>query len=80
MNTIQNPKSSDFLGVSLAGGISIGNLSTYARQTVKKPVAYGGKKIIQAGPIRRNRAKVGRNDPCPCGSGQKVKSCCPKWL
>ena len=24
----------------------------------------------------RDRAKVGRNDPCPCGSGKKYKKCC----
>jgi SEC-C motif domain protein len=24
----------------------------------------------------RNEAKVGRNDPCPCGSGKKFKKCC----
>jgi hypothetical protein len=24
----------------------------------------------------RMRAKVGRNDPCPCGSGRKYKKCC----
>jgi SEC-C motif len=27
-------------------------------------------------PIRRGGAKVGRNDPCPCGSGKKYKQCC----
>lgn len=27
-------------------------------------------------PIRREGAKVGRNDPCPCGSGKKYKKCC----
>ena len=26
-------------------------------------------------PIRRNNTKVGRNDPCPCGSGKKYKHC-----
>ena len=26
--------------------------------------------------IRRESAKVGRNDPCPCGSGKKNKKCC----
>ena len=26
-------------------------------------------------PIRRGQAKVGRNDPCPCGSGKKFKHC-----
>ncbi len=28
--------------------------------------------------IRRNTPKVGRNDPCPCGSGKKYKKCCGK--
>jgi uncharacterized protein YecA (UPF0149 family) len=27
-------------------------------------------------PIRRETPKVGRNDPCPCGSGKKFKKCC----
>ncbi|MGD9164120.1 MAG: SEC-C metal-binding domain-containing protein, partial [Chromatiales bacterium] len=27
-------------------------------------------------PVRRNASKVGRNDPCPCGSGKKYKKCC----
>ncbi len=26
-------------------------------------------------PVRRAEAKVGRNDPCPCGSGKKYKRC-----
>ena len=25
--------------------------------------------------IRRDTPKVGRNDPCPCGSGKKFKNC-----
>ena len=28
------------------------------------------------GTIRRDQPKVGRNDPCPCGSGKKFKKCC----
>jgi preprotein translocase subunit SecA len=27
-------------------------------------------------PIRRSIPKVGRNEPCPCGSGKKYKNCC----
>ena len=27
-------------------------------------------------PLRREEPKVGRNDPCPCGSGKKYKKCC----
>jgi preprotein translocase subunit SecA len=31
-----------------------------------------------AEPIRNLGHKVGRNDPCPCGSGKKFKNCCGK--
>ncbi|MEE1085942.1 MAG: SEC-C metal-binding domain-containing protein [Schaedlerella sp.] len=31
----------------------------------------------QSGTIRKEK-KVGRNDPCPCGSGKKYKKCCGK--
>jgi len=27
-------------------------------------------------PVVRPGSKIGRNDPCPCGSGRKYKSCC----
>jgi preprotein translocase subunit SecA len=30
------------------------------------------------GTYRREGAKIGRNDPCPCGSGRKYKQCCGK--
>lgn len=43
--------------------------------------AAGGE--TEAGParpqpvtVRRSQPKVGRNDPCPCGSGKKYKQCC----
>jgi preprotein translocase subunit SecA len=26
--------------------------------------------------VKRTEDKVGRNDPCPCGSGKKYKKCC----
>ncbi|OIO02710.1 MAG: preprotein translocase subunit SecA [Desulfovibrionaceae bacterium CG1_02_65_16] len=29
-------------------------------------------------PVKRAAAKVGRNEPCPCGSGKKFKNCCGK--
>lgn len=28
------------------------------------------------GTYKKIQAKVGRNDPCPCGSGKKYKKCC----
>ena len=41
----------------------------------------GGKAPRTSGsnePIVNNEPKVGRNDPCPCGSGKKYKNCCGK--
>ena len=32
--------------------------------------------VASHAPLRREAPKVGRNDPCPCGSGQKYKKCC----
>ena len=34
----------------------------------------------ESAPVRRTvkKVKVGRNDPCPCGSGKKYKKCCGK--
>ncbi|MGL6193543.1 MAG: DUF1186 domain-containing protein [Thermoguttaceae bacterium] len=34
--------------------------------------------VSKSGTIRNSSAKVGRNDPCPCGSGKKYKKCCLK--
>ena len=31
-----------------------------------------------SGPYMRAQPKVGRNSPCPCGSGNKFKKCCGK--
>ncbi|NBW87715.1 MAG: hypothetical protein EBR23_13055, partial [Planctomycetia bacterium] len=33
---------------------------------------------VRTEPIRNVGQKVGRNDPCPCGSGRKFKNCCGK--
>lgn len=32
--------------------------------------------IVGAEPIHRTEPKIGRNDPCSCGSGKKFKKCC----
>ncbi len=33
---------------------------------------------VKAAPFVRTEQKVGRNEPCPCGSGKKYKQCCGK--
>jgi SEC-C motif-containing protein len=37
---------------------------------------YAGMLETHEEPFRREAPKVGRNDPCPCGSGKKYKKCC----
>src|SRR3954471_3406106 len=38
-----------------------------------RPARTGGDDVIKT--VRREEPKVGRNDPCPCGSGRKYKKC-----
>lgn len=40
--------------------------------------ALGGRFQIDDAAAKRADKKVGRNDPCPCGSGKKYKHCCGK--
>ena len=47
------------------------------REKVAKITSEGGAddKTVKKHPIVK-KVKVGRNDPCPCGSGKKYKNCC----
>ncbi len=49
--------------------------NTERKQTLNG-VANDGKETVKSTPKRVT--KVGRNDPCPCGSGKKYKNCCGK--
>ena len=48
------------------------------------PAGGGGGDVVDkaindiSAPIKRDVPKVGRNQPCPCGSGKKYKQCCGK--
>jgi preprotein translocase subunit SecA len=47
----------------------------------QRVVMSHGSESVEAGRVsqaRRQSEKVGRNDPCPCGSGKKYKRCCGK--
>ncbi len=46
------------------------------REQVAKPAESAGDGTDVKRPVVRKHAKVGRNDPCPCGSGLKYKKCC----
>ena len=47
------------------------------REQVMKPTATSGDGTTKKQPVRKSaKQQVGRNDPCPCGSGKKYKKCC----
>jgi len=46
------------------------------RMSQQAQMADEGKEVVKT--IVRDQPKVGRNDPCPCGSGKKYKKCCGK--
>ncbi|GMW06928.1 MAG: preprotein translocase subunit SecA [Gammaproteobacteria bacterium] len=43
-----------------------------ARQAATRPIPAA---VAAGAPLMRGGAKIGRNDPCPCGSGKKYKQC-----
>ena len=47
------------------------------REEVKNVHASHGKEETKRTPKKASE-KIGRNDPCPCGSGKKYKQCCGK--
>ena len=45
------------------------------KEAVKKTITNDGKETKK---LQAHVKKIGRNDPCPCGSGKKYKQCCGK--
>ena len=48
------------------------------REEVAKVTGTNKDESVAKAPVKRKSAKIGRNDPCPCGSGLKYKQCCGK--
>jgi preprotein translocase subunit SecA len=55
---------------SFAGG---GRAPSTPARSAPVPARTGGDDVVKT--VRRDDPKVGRNDPCPCGSGKKYKKC-----
>jgi preprotein translocase subunit SecA len=45
-------------------------------QAPQKFVMSRGEETTSQAPTKREVKKIGRNDPCTCGSGKKYKKCC----
>jgi preprotein translocase subunit SecA len=61
--------------VSQTSHDEVGQFAMAERQRAAAQAPQGEVKVKQ---IKLEEPKVGRNDPCPCGSGKKYKKCCGK--
>ncbi|HUG43790.1 MAG TPA: preprotein translocase subunit SecA [Acidobacteriota bacterium] len=60
-----------------SGGESESAIAAAAKARPQAPSqARGGGGGVEVKTFVRNQPKIGRNDPCPCGSGKKYKKCC----
>jgi preprotein translocase subunit SecA len=79
-NFLRNmPKRTEHTSTTTFGG-STSNQSTTTASTGQGSdlVSEANEAVSKAKPARNVGPKVGRNDPCPCGSGKKFKQCCGK--
>jgi uncharacterized protein YchJ len=67
MSAQQAPPPSPF------GAIGTGSAHAGAPPEAPRPARTGGDDVVKQ--VKREEPKVGRNDPCPCGSGKKYKKC-----
>jgi preprotein translocase subunit SecA len=64
--TMSRPETAPSPFGAIGGGAS-------AMADAPRPARTGGDDVVRQ--VRREEPKVGRNDPCPCGSGKKYKKC-----
>jgi len=60
----------------LIDGVNINDDKEVKKWMKKHPEALQGGEDVKVETVRREEPKVGRNDPCSCGSGKKYKKCC----
>ena len=69
---------SDFEAKEVVKNVSEGKGKEVTPSAASKPIEGTAASNETQQPVKRDANKVGRNDPCPCGSGKKYKDCCGK--
>ncbi len=69
---------SDFEAKEVAKNVSEGKGKEVTPSSASTPIEGTAASNETRQPVKREAGKVGRNDPCPCGSGKKYKDCCGK--
>ncbi|MDB4222826.1 preprotein translocase subunit SecA [Granulosicoccus sp.] len=57
------------------GAVSGADAAIAAAASARSGAGQAAQSAANAQPVRRDMPKVGRNEPCPCGSGKKYKAC-----
>jgi preprotein translocase subunit SecA len=74
---IMNDPSADSAAASVFGAPRTASSAAPSRASgtgaAPQPARVGGDDVVKT--VRHDQPKVGRNDPCPCGSGKKYKKC-----
>jgi len=60
----------------LVEGVDVNNEKEVKKWLKKHPEVANGGDVQKVVTVKRDAPKVGRNEPCPCGSGKKYKKCC----
>ncbi len=63
-----------------AGSIARMPSDTAAQRAASGSEGRGDGEEVKPEPIRKDEPRIGRNSPCPCGSGKKYKSCCMRKM
>jgi uncharacterized protein YecA (UPF0149 family) len=68
-------------GGAFQGHAHLEKMESFIARPLLDPVeaaecSHSAKPAVQT--VKLDAPKVGRNDPCPCGSGKKYKKCCGK--
>ena len=77
ISSVRRDVANFMMGIRIKIGVSPEQLVRMRQAKLANLRASGGDGSTPA-PIKSQEKKVGRNDPCPCGSGKKYKNCCGK--
>ncbi|MEY2465746.1 MAG: preprotein translocase subunit SecA, partial [Verrucomicrobiota bacterium] len=78
-NFLKNvPQKTLHQSTSAFGGSATGSDSPQSKRSQGSDIVSEAADAVEKAKPVRSGPKVGRNDPCPCGSGKKFKNCCGK--
>jgi preprotein translocase subunit SecA len=76
MDTIKQQTLRNLFLIKLAEEDEIEKLARQQRERKQEMELRHGEGAGERKPVKREGEKIGRNSPCPCGSGKKYKKCC----